>query len=98
MAGAHTHGKAATMELGYQGGVCDAGVSVIDAREAWSFPAHGRHFFVRATGCARMFVWDAMALLIRGYARPAGSSTALNLEVAAEETRAHYLEYGDLAV
>ena len=44
------------------------------------------------------FTWDALALLVRGYARLAGGTGLPDLERVAEEIRCHYLEHGDLAV
>src|SRR5262249_50687090 len=98
------HGKVAPVEFGYRGGVCPGrgtamtAVPAGDSNEHWSYPAREQSLFVDARGCARLFVWDALALLIRGYARPVGSTLQLALETAAEEARVHYLECGDLAV
>ena len=48
--------------------------------------------------CARLFAWDTLALLIRGYVRPAGDSGPLDVEAVAQELRCQYLESNDLAV
>ncbi|MGH7224107.1 MAG: asparagine synthase-related protein, partial [Gemmataceae bacterium] len=55
--------------------------------------------FLHAAGpCYRLFTWDALALLIRGYARPRQDQGPLDMERVAEEVRCHYLEHGELAV
>jgi asparagine synthase (glutamine-hydrolysing) len=67
--------------------------------EDWGWIGEGSELFLRgAPACARVFTWDALALLVRGYARPSGSRSALDLERLAEELRCHYLEHGTLAV
>src|SRR5262245_3841205 len=86
------------MELGYQGGIVREPRTTIAAGDAWTYPLGDQNLFLRVHDCARLFVWDALALLIRGYARPTSSTGRLDLEAAAEEARAHYLEYGDIAV
>src|SRR5205085_8693540 len=90
--------KDRVMGFGHQGGEWRGFLPGSDDRDAWSFPAGDREFFARLSGGARLFTWDALGLVIRGHARPIGSSGPLDLEAAAEEARAHYLEYGDLAV
>src|SRR5687768_10004378 len=45
---------------------------------------------------ARLFVWDAMALLLRGVVRWRGAGGPLDLERVAEEVRIHYLDGGTL--
>jgi asparagine synthase (glutamine-hydrolysing) len=55
-------------------------------------------FVHAASPCCRLFTWDALALLVRGYARPADSSGPPDLERVAEEVRCHYLEHGRLDV
>jgi asparagine synthetase B (glutamine-hydrolysing) len=67
--------------------------------EDWGWVGEGTELCVRGsrTGC-RLFTWDGLALLLRGYARPTGSSGTLDLERVAEELRCQYLEYGALAV
>src|ERR1700722_7012769 len=65
----------------------------------WQWPGLPAELFVRARGdCARVFTWDGLLLLIRGYARPAGSTSPLDLERVAQEVRGEYLEHGTLAV
>src|SRR3954463_10214733 len=68
-------------------------------QEDWGWVGDDAELFVRgAPSCGRLFTWDALALFIRGYARPRGSSGPLDLERLAEELRCHYLEHGTLAV
>ena len=65
----------------------------------WHWAGLGGELFLRARGdCARVFAWDGLLLLIRGYARPTGNSSPLDLERVAQEVRAEYLEHGSLAV
>jgi asparagine synthase (glutamine-hydrolysing) len=65
----------------------------------WRWTGLAGELFLRARGdCARVFAWDGLLLLIRGYARTAGSSNPLDLERVAQEVRAEYLEHGSLAV
>ncbi len=67
--------------------------------EDWGWMGGRAELFVRgAPACSRLFTWDSLAILVRGYARPRGSSCALDLERVAEEVRCHYLESGTLAV
>jgi asparagine synthase (glutamine-hydrolysing) len=67
--------------------------------EDWGWVGEGTELFLRsAPSCSRLFTWDGLALLLRGYARPAGMRGALDLERVAEELRCHYLEHGSLAV
>jgi asparagine synthase (glutamine-hydrolysing) len=94
------------VEISYLGGIferhplerrpaLDAGV--LD--EDWGWMSEDAELFLHATGpCCRLFIWDSLALLVRGYARSRGSSDALDLERVAEEIRCHYLERGELAV
>src|SRR2546430_2017722 len=89
------------MSFGYLGGAWREPLTeprLGSVADSWNFRTQEQHFFVQARGCARLFLWDALALLIRGYARPVGSTGQLDLEAAAAEARAHYLENGDLAV
>src|SRR5262245_47133470 len=67
--------------------------------EDWGWIGTDTELFVRGApaGC-RLFTWDGLALLIRGYARLAGTTAALDLERIAEEVRCRYLEQGQLAV
>ena len=65
----------------------------------WQWTGQAGELFLRARGdAARVFAWDGLLLLIRGYARSAGSSGPLDLERVAQEVRAEYLEHGSLAV
>jgi asparagine synthase (glutamine-hydrolysing) len=63
----------------------------------WSHSGGDTELAVQAAG-VRLFTWDALALVVRGYARPAGAVADLDLERVAEEIRCHYLEHGELAV
>lgn len=94
------------MEISYLGGILQRGPSerraaveagVLD--EDWGWMGEDAELFLHAAGpCCRLFTWDALALLVRGYARPSGNSEPLDLERVAEEVRCHYLEHGELAV
>ncbi|MHB1424438.1 MAG: asparagine synthase-related protein [Gemmataceae bacterium] len=73
------------------------GTGAID--EDWGWMGEDTELFLHAVGpSCRLFTWDALALLIRGYARPRSGQEALDLERVAEEIRCHYLEHGELAV
>src|SRR5262249_10105919 len=63
----------------------------------WSHTGGDADLAIQAAGI-RLFTWDALALLLRGYARPAGAAGSLDLERVAEEIRCSYLEHGELAV
>jgi asparagine synthase (glutamine-hydrolysing) len=67
--------------------------------EDWGWVGAETELFLRgATACCRLFTWDGLALLLRGYARSERSKGPLDLERIAEELRCHYLENGSLAV
>ncbi|MFO0842179.1 MAG: asparagine synthase-related protein [Gemmataceae bacterium] len=67
--------------------------------EDWGWVGDRAELFLRgAPASSRLFTWDGLALLLRGYARPCGSSGPLDLERVAEELRCHYLEHGELDV
>jgi asparagine synthase (glutamine-hydrolysing) len=67
--------------------------------EDWGWVGAATELFLRgSSACGRLWTWDGLALLLRGYARPAGSAGPLDLERVAEELRCHYLEHGELAV
>lgn len=67
--------------------------------ETWWNVTGEQELFLRVRGgCFRTFAWDTLTLLIRGYARPSGSTGPLDLERVAEEVRVQYLENGSLAV
>ena len=67
--------------------------------EDWGWVGDGAELFLRgAASSCRVFTWDGLAILLRGYARPAGMTGPLDLERVAEELRCHYLEHGELAV
>jgi len=73
------------------------GAGAID--EDWGWMGEDAELFLHAAGpCCRLFTWDALALLIRGYARPKSGQEPLDLERVAEEIRCHYLEQGELAI
>jgi asparagine synthase (glutamine-hydrolysing) len=67
--------------------------------EDWGWVGQRSELFLRGDPVtSRLFRWDGLAILLRGYARPAGGTQALDLERVAEELRCHYLEHGSLAV
>src|SRR5262249_44338539 len=67
--------------------------------EDWGWMGQRSELFLRgAPSCSRLFLWDSLALLIRGYVRPRGITGVLDLERTAEEIRCQYLEHGTLAV
>jgi asparagine synthase (glutamine-hydrolysing) len=69
------------------------------AAECWTYSSDETDLFVQGCGPGwRLFTWEGLALLIRGYVRAAGTSGAAEVERLAEELRCHYLEHGDLAV
>jgi asparagine synthase (glutamine-hydrolysing) len=67
--------------------------------EDWGWVGEKTELFLRGDSTtSRLFRWDGLAILLRGYARPAGSTAPLDLERIAEEMRCHYLEHGNLAI
>ncbi len=96
------------MENSYLGGILTrsameqrraANATAFAGDEAWWNVTADQELFLRVRGtCFRTFAWDTLTLLIRGYARPAGSTGPLDLERVAEEIRVQYLEHGSLAV
>jgi asparagine synthetase B (glutamine-hydrolysing) len=94
------------VEISYLGGILErgpverrpaVGAGAID--EDWGWMGEDAELFLHAAGpCCRLFTWDALALLVRGYARPSSGQEPLDLERVAEEIRCHYLEHGELAV
>jgi asparagine synthase (glutamine-hydrolysing) len=90
--------------INYLGGILKRGplerrpaVGSID--ENWGWVGEDAELFLHAVGpCCRLFTWDALALLMFGYARPIGSQELLDLERVAEEIRCHYLEQGKLSI
>lgn len=94
------------MEISYLGGISKRGpverrpaVAVGAIDEDWGWMGEEAELFLHAVGpCCRLFTWDALALLVRGYARPIRGQESLDLERVAEEIRCHYLEHGELAV
>lgn len=89
----------------FLGGICTAGCgrSTFDlpsaeaVNEDWGWTSESSELFLRASVTARLFTWDGLAILIRGYVR-SKSSSSLDVERVAEELRCHYFEHGDLAV
>jgi asparagine synthase (glutamine-hydrolysing) len=86
------------MEMGYLGGVCRRPGETVPQpeTESWDWPAGLEHFFLHARGPTRLFTWGALALLVRGHVRLAGTSGPPAPDAIAEEVRSHYLDHGDL--
>jgi asparagine synthase (glutamine-hydrolysing) len=89
------------MDTGYLGGARYS--SRTDHRPPagadWHWDGPDTSLFLNARGsCARLFHWDGLVLLVRGYARPSGSTGPLDLERVAQQVRGEYLERGTLAV
>ncbi len=62
---------------------------------AWHEGTAGLPAWLHTSGLEeQVFAWDGLALLVRGYLRPAGARDALNRERLAEELRWRYLEAG----
>jgi asparagine synthase (glutamine-hydrolysing) len=88
------------MVRSYLGGVRrrDAAArGTIPGAASWTHAGGHAELALFAAG-VRLFTWDALALLVRGYVRPSGTAGGLDLESVAEEIRCHYLEHGELAV
>jgi asparagine synthase (glutamine-hydrolysing) len=83
------------MQHSYLGGIRPGGA--VAGPADWGGDAGGLFLRAPGPGC-RLFTWDGLALLLRGYARPAGSTGPLDPEGLAEGLRYHYLEHGSLAV
>jgi asparagine synthase (glutamine-hydrolysing) len=67
--------------------------------EDWGWVGQRSELFLRGDAVTgRLFRWDGLAIFLRGYARPSGSTAPLDAERVAEEIRCHYLEHGELAV
>lgn len=90
------------MSTSYLGGIWKRGPSerrLAALDEDWGWRGKDAELFLHAVGpCCRLFTWDKLALLVRGYARPTRGQGAIDLEGVAEEIRCHYLEHGELAV
>lgn len=94
------------MKISYLGGIVKRiavegrpAVAGGDFDESWSWMGEDGELFLHAAGAScRLFTWDGLSLLIRGYARPMRGQGALDLERVAEEIRCHYLEHGKLDV
>src|SRR5450755_1599260 len=87
------------METSFLGGVLNHPVAGALAGEGWRVASSGRETFLRADapGC-RVFTWDSLTILVRGYVRAPGGSGPPDAEAVAEALRSYYLEHGDLAV
>ncbi len=83
------------MAYGYRGGMVRRD-NVTPPPTAWTATGADGTLWLDAAGpSCRLFTWDGLALLLRGYARgPSG----LDAERLAQEIRGHYLEHGELAV
>ncbi len=94
------------MEISYLGGIFKRGpverrpaLSAGTIDEDWGWMGENTELFLHAVGpCCRLFTWDALALLLRGYARSSDGQEPLDLERMAEEIRCHYLEHGELVI
>lgn len=93
------------MDIRYQGGASNrqgpAGDSTMDGTRppSWSYQDGDWNLFLHSRGAGlRLFTWGSLALLLRGYARPCGTTGPLDLDGVAEEIRCRYLERGELAV
>jgi asparagine synthase (glutamine-hydrolysing) len=96
------------MEIGYLGGIIRRNLAerrrasdhcAGHVEEDWGWMGEDAELFLHAAGpCCRLFTWDALAVVVRGHVRPAGTSDSLDVERVAEEVRCHYLEHGTLAV
>ncbi len=94
------------MKISYLGGILKrgpaesrstVGAGTID--ETWGWMGEDAELFLQAASpSCRVFIWDALALLVRGYARPLRGKGPLDLERVAEEIRCHYLEHGELSI
>ncbi len=85
------------MENCYQGGWSIQPGTVVGS--TWSYQEHHSNLFLQHRGnAARLFTWGSLALLLRGYARPHGTTGPLDLDQVAEEIRCHYVERGELAI
>ena len=83
----------------FLGGICRRGRAPRPEAigEEWGWTSEGTELFLRgAPSSCRLFSWDGLALLVRGYAREAGTSSPLDLDRIAENLRSRYLETGDL--
>lgn len=90
------------MDTSYLGGICIRDAShrgpTFSGGDDWHWNGPDADLHLRVRGnCARVFAWDGLLLLIRGYARPVDSSAPLDLERVAREVHAQYLEHGTLA-
>lgn len=94
------------MEISYLGGAYKrdpverrSAVDAVAINEDWGWIGEEAELFLHTAGpCCRLFTWDALALMVRGYARPINGQESLDMERLAEEIRCHYLEHGQLSV
>jgi asparagine synthase (glutamine-hydrolysing) len=64
---------------------------------SWSCPGQESNLFIQSCGPGwRLFTWDSLAILLRGYVRSSRSGGAIDLDRVIEELRCHYLEHGEL--
>ncbi len=81
----------------FLGGVWKRGAAPAPAGEDWGWIAADTELFLRgAATCCRVFKWDGVALLMRGYARAGGG--ALDLDAVADDVYRRYRATGSLAV
>ena len=87
------------METSFLGGVLNRSAADALAGDGWRAASAGGDVFLRAEapGC-RLFTWDTLAVMIRGYARAPGRDGPPDAEAVAESLRGAYLERGELAV
>ena len=87
------------MDTSFLGGVLNRQAADALVGDGWRAAGPDGDMFLRADapGC-RLFTWDSLAILVRGYARSSGRSGPPDAESVAESLRCHYLEHGDLAV
>src|SRR5690348_10740300 len=71
---------------------------LLPGNSSWEQGEDTRLFLHHSGSSWRLFTWDGLALLLRGYARSAGGAGGPDLEQVADELRCHYLEHGELAV
>jgi asparagine synthase (glutamine-hydrolysing) len=67
-------------------------------REQWGWVGAHAELFARGSACSRLYTWDGLALLIRGYARPDDCRLPLDLGCVAQEIRRYYIATGELHV
>jgi asparagine synthase (glutamine-hydrolysing) len=68
------------------------------AREQWGWVGAETELFARGSSTSRLFTWDGVALLMRGYARSRDGRRELDLGQVAQEVRHRYRRTGSLEV